>query len=739
MNLGSAAFPVLSLLLLFQSPQDSLRQHYEAAEARRQAGDLAGAESEYTIVLAEAYERLGKIYGKQKEYKDSVSALERAAAYEPSSEDILVALAIAYFQNQQYQKAFDPLNKALAANPRSLGAHHMLGKTYFMLGDFAKSTSELEAALKMQANDYDVSYTLGLSYLEQHQFGPAKKIYDGMVERLGDKPQLHILFGRAYRETDFLPEAIEEFKKAVALDPHFPRAHYYLGLTYLLKYGVAKLDEAAEQFKIELTASPDEFYANYYLGVVSIIQRQWDLAAGFLTKASRAQPDNPDPYFYLGQAYQALEKYSQAVEALKKTIALNPDLGHNDYQVTTAHFRLGQALIKAGQTEAGQKELQTSADLKSKSVLKDKEKTNVYLAGADLRESAGNLAGRASTEGILAESEAPDEKVKAELKDGAAYYAKVVASAHNSIGLLRAQRKDFHTAAEHFGMASKWNPQLEGVDLNWGLACFKAELYKEAVPPLERVLKDHPDNLQAKQLVGLSFFMQEDYLKASNLLTYVVASKPRDVGVYYALAISLIKQGKQEAGDRVIRDMMAMAGDTPELHIILAQAYDRETGDTAKALEELKTALSLNSRTLLAHYYSGLIYIKIGKFNEAAREFESELALNPNDLQAKYHLGFVFLAQQEIERGIKFMREVIEVKPDFADAHYELGKALLQKGDLKGSVENLELATKLEPDKPYVHFQLGRAYLALGRNAEGESQLAISKKLKDQARGATKP
>jgi predicted Zn-dependent protease len=136
----------------------------------------------------------------------------------------------------------------------------------------------------------------------------------------------------------------------------------------------------------------------------------------------------------------------------------------------------------------------------------------------------------------------------------------------------------------------------------------------------------------------------------------------------------------------------------------------------------------------LAHFYTGLIQLKAGKFPDAAREFQAELAVNPNDFQAKYHLAFVMLAQQETERGIAMMREIVRDQPEFADARYELGKALLQKGDVKGSVENLEIAVRLSPDQPHVHYQLGRAYIAAGRKAEGESQLEISKQLKEKTR-----
>src|SRR5438309_77181 len=84
-------------------------------------------------------------------------------------------------------------------------------------------------------------------------------------EQFGDQPQLHVVIGRAYRQSGLLSEAAEEFKRAVALDPHFPRAHYYLGITYLLDEGQSKIAEAAEEFKIEMAANPDEFFANYYL------------------------------------------------------------------------------------------------------------------------------------------------------------------------------------------------------------------------------------------------------------------------------------------------------------------------------------------------------------------------------------------------------------------------------------------------------------------------------------------
>ena len=730
---------LVSALFLFSPPQsqaDVFRQHYEAAEAQRRAGNLVAAQMEYEAVLRASYYTLGRIYSAQAKYDASITVLEFTAARQQASSKVLLDLAIAYFHAQQYQKALATLDKCIGLEPGSAGARQMRGKTYFMLGDFQKSVVELEAALRLAPTDYDVAYTLGLAQLKQRHFAEAQQIYDRLIQQFGNRPPLRVLIGRAYRETGFLPEAIKEFKSAITLDPKFPRVHYYLGLTYLLKDGAGKIDAAKQEFNIELAEHPDEFFANYYLGVISTIERKWDPAAEFLGKASRLQPENPDPYFYLGQAYQAEAKYELAIQAFKKAIELNPNLDHNAYQVTNAHFRLGQCLIKIGKTEEGETELKLAADLKAKAFKQDEAKLRAFTDPLSLsgRDSLPELV---AAEGVIAEPPTQAPGAVQALKGEAEFYAKVIANTHNSIALLHAERQHFGKAAEEFSLAAKWNPQQEDVYYNLGLAYYKSELYGDAAPALEKEIRRDPSNLRAKQLLGLSYFMTENYPRASELLSEAVAATPNNATLYYPLALSLSKQSKTEAVNEVVKEMLAKGTNDARIHILLAQAH-YEQGASEKALDELQQALALDARVLLAHFYAGMVYIRLGKLADAENEFAAELELNSADYQARYHLAYVLLANQEVDRGLKLMREVIEVKPDFGSAYFELGKALLQKGDIKGALDNLTVAARLEPDQAHVHYQLGRAYMAAGRKAEGEKQMDISKQLKDKVRSQSK-
>jgi tetratricopeptide (TPR) repeat protein len=720
-------------LLIWQSSSDTIKRHYEAAEAARVAGNLTAAETEYTAILAEGYRRLGELFLAQEQPRKAIAALESASEYQSDSSSLLLNLAIAYFEAEKYDKALGVARRVLVSDPQNSGAHQMLGKSYFMLGDVAKAVYELQEASKSNPNDLDVVYTLGIAYLRNRQNTEAKRLFESMIKQFGDQAQLHIVIGRAYRQSGLLTEAGEEFKKAISLDARAPRAHYYLGMTYLLDAGQSKIADALAEFKLEVVQNPDEFLANYYLGVVYIFQREWEPAIKVLEKAATIEPNNPDPYFQLGQAYQELNQHERAIEVLRKAIAYNPDLGHNKGQVTSAHHRLAQSLLKLGQTDAGKKELQLAADLKAQS-FKLEQQNMVGVAGTTPNVSLGDAPGDVALRKPITSEPAQRDPVKAEeLKNASAYYQKVVATAHNNVGLLRAERQDFRIAASHFAKAINWYPQQEGLAFNLGLAYYKLQLYEQAIPPLEQELKTHPENRAAQILLGMSSFFAEGYPRTSELLGAVNETNSGDLDLQYKLATALIRQGKIDVAQPLIERIKANASAAPQVHLLLADTLISR-GETNKALTELS---AVKSDSKLVHYYAGMIYLRLNQIDAARREFERELSLNAGDIQTKYQLAKILLSGKAANDGLVLMREIIQACPDHYAAQYTLGEALLKRRDFVGAIQNLELAIKLKPENPEAHYELGQAYLGAGRQSEGKDEIAISNKLKAKLPNAT--
>jgi tetratricopeptide (TPR) repeat protein len=411
---------ILSFLLLppsFNSAQGpTLAQRYEAAQELARTGKLAEAETELKALLAEEYRRLTKISAALMNRERALEAAEAAANYQSQDSDLLIELAMTYLEAAQFDKALDPLLRAARLQPNNADVHRTLGKTYFALGDYEKAASALEAAVKLDPKDFNTTFTLAIAYLQQRQFTAARHVFDRMIAQFGEHPQIHIAVGRAFSEAGRFPEAIEEFKKAIALNSEFPGAHYNLGMAYLFNEGGSAVANAEAEFKIELVANPGDFFSNYYLGITYIFQRKWEPAIDVLKTASRIQPNNPDPYFQLSQAYQELQKHDQAIDVLKKAIDLNPNLAHNKFQVTTAHYRLAQSLLQTGQTEAGRKELQVTSELKARAfeTAQSLSSGQATMGTSRLPDENDRLSDRRSLPGAAATRDSLDPKIRSE-------------------------------------------------------------------------------------------------------------------------------------------------------------------------------------------------------------------------------------------------------------------------------------------------------------------------------------
>ena len=560
---------ILSFLLspLSFIPQDAtLSQRYEAAQQLARAGKLAEAETELKAILAAQYRLLMKTYGALMNRERALEAAEAAANYQSTDSDLLIEVSMAYLEAAQFDKALDPLLKAAQLQPNNTDVHRTLGKTYFALGDYEKSARALEVAVKLAPKDFNTSFTLAITYLQQRKFTDARRVFDSMIAEFGEQPQIHIAIGRAFREAGRLPEAIEEFKRAIALNSQFPGAHYNLGLAYLWNEGASAVASAEEEFKIELAANPNDFFSNYYLGITCIFQRKWEPAIEFLTTASRIQPNNPDPYFQLGQVYQELKKHDQAINVLTKAIDLNPNLPHNKFQVTTAHYRLAQSLLQTGQSEAGRKELQVASELKARAF-----EMTQSLSAKQSTMGASRIPDESDQTPRATETQSLDPKTRSELEANEAYLTKIISALHNSLGLVQAGQQNLTGAAVEFRLAKKWNPHQAGLDYNLGLAYFRSGLYREALAPLESEIKSNPANTQARWLLGLSYFNTQDYSRAAALLNDVLSSESTNVELWYALASSLIKQGKLDIAESAIQRMTVLTGTTPRLHMLQGQ------------------------------------------------------------------------------------------------------------------------------------------------------------------------
>jgi len=100
---------------------------------------------------AAAYNRLGILYAKQKEYKDAIDCFEIASSLEPTASS-LHNLGLIYYETENYQKASTAFEQALKLEDDLAARHIAYAKVQEKLGNNQIMIDELKRAIELEPN-----------------------------------------------------------------------------------------------------------------------------------------------------------------------------------------------------------------------------------------------------------------------------------------------------------------------------------------------------------------------------------------------------------------------------------------------------------------------------------------------------------------------------------------------------------------------------------------------------------
>lgn len=100
---------------------------------------------------AAAYNRLGILYAKQKEYKDAIDCFEIASSIEASASS-LHNLGLIYYETEHYDKAAIAFEHALKLEEELAARHIAYAKVQEKLGNDRVVITELERAVELEPN-----------------------------------------------------------------------------------------------------------------------------------------------------------------------------------------------------------------------------------------------------------------------------------------------------------------------------------------------------------------------------------------------------------------------------------------------------------------------------------------------------------------------------------------------------------------------------------------------------------
>jgi tetratricopeptide (TPR) repeat protein len=273
------------------------------------------------------------------------------------------------------------------------------------------------------------------------------------------------------------------------------------------------------------------------------------------------------------------------------------------------------------------------------------------------------------------------------------------------------------------------DPQQKGVERELGVAYYKLGDYGGSSAALLQAVAEDAADLEAVQLLGLSYYFSGKPKDAIPLLEKVQSWYPRaNVDAAYVLGLCYIQSFDYQRARHAFAAMYAVPPDSAASHLFLARMLLRQGFDPV-AEKEAQEAVKLDAKLPMAHFLLGDLYIFKSRIPEAIREFESELAINPGYATTYYRLADAYIRVNKFDDAERLLQRSMWLDQTASGPYILLGKVLLKKNEPELAARALERALHMDPNNYMAHYLMGQAYRMLGKSAEAERELQLSQKL----------
>ena len=375
-----------------------------------------------------------------------VAQTSPSAQHAPST-SALLNQAKRLVQGGDPQGALSLLERADLHAPGASGIHALKGVCLALLAKPIESAEEFAQAIALRPNYAPTYLSSGLAFANFHD----------------------------------LDRASARLSTALRLDPHLPgaRFNYALVLARAGKYAeseaqvdIAFADKQAKESALDLwrLKARDVYY-----------QKKWQDTIDAYRKVLESQPDWPEAYFAIGEAFYYLNLPQKSMPELEKAVALDPEK-------STAHELLGKLYQDAGREQEAIAQLEEAHRLQPNDREAIYRLYRIYLHNGDTINSS-----RLQKE--LQNSVARD---KAESDRGPQ------AAILNNTGIELEKKGDLTAALDHYDQAAKIDVTNVVFQRNAALLLCKMGRPQEAIRRLRDILSIDSDDAQTLQILAVA-------------------------------------------------------------------------------------------------------------------------------------------------------------------------------------------------------------------------------------------
>ena len=280
-------------------------------------------------------------------FEESLKASRTAVEQRPDSPGAHSNLGLALMALNRFEEAEAAFGRALETDPRDRNGRQNLAELMKKQGRYDVAVEQYRLAL-----DTDSDFALGWAGLADVHFlagryVEAAEAADRSLSIDPDSPNaasLHLLLGRASRESGHLEAAERNLKRASELAPDVAEPLLELANLYL---GMERFDEANTYIARAERVEPRSVATIHNRAETLRRQKRHDEALALYREALEMDSRFAPAVAGMGIAFFEQERYEEAVESMERALALAPELP----EASSLHRLAGRALQELGRLD----------------------------------------------------------------------------------------------------------------------------------------------------------------------------------------------------------------------------------------------------------------------------------------------------------------------------------------------------------------------------------------------------
>jgi tetratricopeptide (TPR) repeat protein len=258
---------------------------------------------------------------------------------------------------------------------------------------------------------------------------------------------------------------------------------------------------------------------------------------------------------------------------------------------------------------------------------------------------------------------------------------------------------------------------------------------EEAVNDSKRAIK--LDSAKAEYYMTLvdSYFGQNKTRQAKEQLESTVKKFPQNIDALLKLSELYFLVRHYQEGITYVNKALELDPNKAKAYYIKGSIY-KESGDTAKAISSLETAVEQDNKFEDAYLDLGIMYAA-RKSPLALDYYNNVLRINPSNASARYARAKFLQDIGKAEESIKEYEAILSQNKECENCYYNLGAIYLEiKNDPKKALEMFTKAIEIDPNYVEAYFARGYTYSKLKDKESAKADYNMCLKIQPGYEGA---